>query len=407
MIRKALANSAGVFLLFTSVFFGLEISFSQAANAAACAPVSTTAGSKQVHSFKTVGQCDWTVPAGVTSVDYLIVAGGGGGASGGGGAGGLLQVNNYSVTANTTISITVGGGGAGGTGQSVGSNGSNSIFNGVTTIGGGGGAAGGGNAGNGGSGGGGRYDAVGTTFGTGTSGQGKNGGSSGFGGYGAGGGGGGAGAVGGNSVVQSLGGAGGDGLPETITGTSVYYAGGGGGGVNANSDTYLTNGGGTGGQGGGGTGSSYGRTGGVQGANTNATNGTANTGGGGGGTDPEDINAGAGGSGIVIIAYLFNASTTATLSAVNGLQSSKKLSATQIRVTVTGVDGIVRFMQNGRPMAGCIRVQTISLVATCSWRPITQGQVFLTAYFTPTSGSYNSSTAAPFAYTIGKRTTAR
>ena len=407
MIRKTLAQKAGVFLLFLSTLIGLDITFPQSVFATTCSPVSTTAGSKQVLSFNTVGQCDWTVPAGVTLVDYLIVAGGGGGGSGGGGAGGLLQVNNYTVTSNAVISITVGDGGAGGTGQTVGTNGSNSIFNGISAIGGGGGAAGGGNAGNGGSGGGGRYDGAYSTNGTGTTGQGNNGGTGTINGYGGPGGGGGAGAVGGSPVVSNLAGAGGNGLPETITGSTVYYAGGGGGGVNANSNTFIANGGGAGGLGGGGQGSSYGFGGGTAGANTDATAGTANTGGGGGGTDPEDIKAGKGGSGVVIIAYTLNANTTSRITSVNGLSTSKKLTTTQIRVTVTGSDGTVKFYQNGRAIAGCTSVATVSLVATCNWRPITQGIVLLTASFTPSSGSYNNSTAAPFSYTIGKRTTAR
>ena len=47
----------------------------------------------------------WTAPAGVTSVNYLVVAGGGGGGNyvgGGGGAGGYLAGTSLSVTAGTT-----------------------------------------------------------------------------------------------------------------------------------------------------------------------------------------------------------------------------------------------------------------------------------------------------------------
>ena len=45
------------------------------------------------HTVTTPGTTSWTVPAGVTSVDYLVVAGGGSAAfskAGGGGAGGML-----------------------------------------------------------------------------------------------------------------------------------------------------------------------------------------------------------------------------------------------------------------------------------------------------------------------------
>jgi hypothetical protein len=62
-----------------------------------------------------------TIPTGVTSVDYLVVAGGGagGGASndsgeGGGGAGGFLTASGVSVNQGTAYTVTVGGGGPGG-----------------------------------------------------------------------------------------------------------------------------------------------------------------------------------------------------------------------------------------------------------------------------------------------------
>jgi hypothetical protein len=70
----------------------------------------------------------WTVPAGVTSVDVLVIAGGGGGGGdtgGGGGGGGFKHNSSYSVTPSANLSVTVGGGGAGG---STGGGGGNSSF---------------------------------------------------------------------------------------------------------------------------------------------------------------------------------------------------------------------------------------------------------------------------------------
>ena len=55
-------------------------------------------------------------PAGITSVDWLVVAGGGGGGhniGSGGGAGGYRTGVSFPVTASTAYPITVGGGGAG------------------------------------------------------------------------------------------------------------------------------------------------------------------------------------------------------------------------------------------------------------------------------------------------------
>jgi hypothetical protein len=78
---------------------------------------------------------------GPLSATYLIVAGGGGGASyalGGGGAGGLRTIT-ATLTGGTSYPVTVGGGGAGSRSPGCGAQGTNSIFNGITSQGGGGG----------------------------------------------------------------------------------------------------------------------------------------------------------------------------------------------------------------------------------------------------------------------------
>lgn len=337
-----------------------------------------------VAAFKTIGTYSLTVPATTNAIDYVVVAGGGGGASGGGGAGGLLQGSNYSVTPGAAVTVTVGAGGSGGNGGSAqsgvaGSAGSNSVLGSLTAVGGGGGNSGGRTVTTGGSGGGSSYDCTGSggscgLAGNGTVGQGNNGGYSTYNSYGAGGGGGGAGGAGYNTTRNYIGGNGGIGATSTLindfaTATGIgqlssgnyYLAGGGGGGINDNTNQYVglnasssliyggnsgaaaagtvyTNGGGQGGLGGGGRGSSFGRSGGTAGQYANAASGTANTGGGGGGTDPEDINAGAGGSGVVMIRWVadtnlssvtFNAnlgaSETSTQRVVNG--RSTQLSA--------------------------------------------------------------------------------
>jgi hypothetical protein len=224
----------------------------------------------------------YTVPTGVTSIQYLVVGGGGGGGitlDGGGGAGGML-VGTMTVTPSQTISYVVGAGGASA------SAGSNSTFGALIAYGGGTGTRGAssGNQ-NGGSGGGSYYYSSGGVPGTGVAGQGNSGGegntseSSG--------GGGGAGAIG-VAASSSVGGAGGAGL-TWINGTT--YAGGGGGGA------YFGTGG-AGGSGGGGAGGASGTS--------SGSAGSVNTGGGGGGASyaagsPLGI-GGAGGSGIIIIA---------------------------------------------------------------------------------------------------------
>jgi hypothetical protein len=234
----------------------------------------------------------WTVPAGVTSVEVLVVGGGGAGGGGtgaGGGGGGVIQNSSYAVTSGSSITVTVGAGGVG-VGNNRGGNGGNSAFGSLVAVGGGGGGSNitGFNGANGGSGGG-ASDSTGTA-GLGTSGQGNNGGVatnwSGF--YGAAGGGG-AGSAGSNGNSAAAG-AGGIGISSSISGTATYYGGGGGGG------TYLGGTAGAGGLGGGGNGGSS-----AAGA---PTAGAANTGGGGGGQKDNLATPGAsGGSGVVIVKY--------------------------------------------------------------------------------------------------------
>ena len=102
------------------------------------------------HTVTATGTTSWTIPTGVTSVDYLVVAGGGGGGGSnswqcaGGGAGGY-RTGTLEVIAGTNHTITVGAGGAGGiynTDQGRGQNGDNSVFSTITSSGGGGGGGG-------------------------------------------------------------------------------------------------------------------------------------------------------------------------------------------------------------------------------------------------------------------------
>jgi hypothetical protein len=252
-----------------------------------------------IQSFTATGTTSWTAPAGVTSVEVLVVAGGGGGGfdnGGGGGAGGVIYSPNFAVTSGTSYIVTVGAGGNGSVGaNSPGSNGGNSVFASLTAIGGGGGGSDtAGTGANGGSGGGmgGYNETPSWPGGSPVQGQGHAGGSGRFSCGGGGAGGAGESGAGDNiNFVSWFHGQGGPGLQFDTSGEPTWYAGGGGGG-GAGSNI-----GGQGGLGGGGNGS--------DGATYNAQAGTANTGGGGGGgpgsTTPR---TGAnGGSGVVIIRY--------------------------------------------------------------------------------------------------------
>jgi len=291
----------------------------------------TTSGDFKIHTFTGDGclvVSSLSNPVGGPNVaDYLVIAGGGAGGDGGtteaggaGGAGGYRESKDttlnsphtaspLAVTTGITLTaqtypITVGAGGgpnasSPGGGNTLGVQGSSSIFSTITSAGGGAGSSGGATApaaGSGGSGGGGN----GRAHPTGASGntppvappQGNNGGA----GQPApadysGGGGGGATAVGGGASAPNNAGAGGAGATSSINGTPTARAGGGGGGRrgNAPNPAPATAGGGAGGTGNG----------------TPGGNGTANTGGGAGGNGGPNSCGGTGGSGIVVIRYKF------------------------------------------------------------------------------------------------------
>ena len=309
------------------------LSLPESAQAAACAPTSSTSGSTTKLTFSTAGTCQWTVPSGVRYMKFLIVAGGGGGGGGayggGGGGGAVITSTSISVTAGVALNVTVGNGGAGGEDSIganyinnedvAGANGGDSSIGSYIAKGGGGGA--------------GYFTAP---FGSRNPARGKIGGNQGGGSensYGyvlpfdsptnqplasalstdnklslfanhhggdtlgasylkAGGGGGGAETPGEDVIETAVGGDGGEGALSTFTGTQTYFGGGGGGGVTNHGSSYQA---GDGGLGGGGDG-------GVTGPGEAAV---ANTGGGGGGAgfNGSAQFGGNGGSGLVVISY--------------------------------------------------------------------------------------------------------
>ena len=120
--------------------------------------ISGTSNEYKIHTFLNSTD-DFEITAGSGDVEYLVVAGGGSGCNnygGGGGAGGL-KTGTVTLSTSTGSSgvhtVTVGSGG--GYVVNTISNGSNSIFDTITSTGGGGGGNQGAAGGNGGSGGGG------------------------------------------------------------------------------------------------------------------------------------------------------------------------------------------------------------------------------------------------------------
>lgn len=292
-----------------------------------CSPTTSTGGGNQVITFPAGAACAYTVPAGVTSIDLLVVGGGGGGGGNvgnGGGGGGITAATNVAVTSGQILTLIVGAGGAGSTTNGAGVAGAaSSLTVGATTY-----------SANGGAGGGTWQSGAAncttpgkTAGGTGTTANG---------------------AMGGAGTTLSSGGTMCNGLLGTsnsISGNSVIYgSGGGGGGFNSLfTGTHL----GLGGTGvlfnGAGNGGNYVSSNGVAGSSGN--NGQ---GGGGGGGSAGGAAGGNGGSGTVIISFdklltvTFDVNggsginTTITQSAVDGAITTAAGSTTRSGFTFAG-----------------------------------------------------------------------
>ena len=340
--KRVLASFLSAAVLFSYAIIEAPSAHSVAIGSGSCASNSSTSsvvvalsGGNCFVAVYATGANTWTPPAGVSTVDFLLIAGGGAGGSGawggGGGAGELVSRTSYAVTSGIAVSFSIGSGGTPGTASldpavNRSNNGGNSWVgsaSGVVANGGGAGASYAYNSGvaaygtgsNGGSGGGGTEDVSVRNGGSSTASSGANrngyGNAGGKGGPSAstqsGGGGGGAGGAGGDAGT-ARGGNGGIGLilfsswlsaissgMSVVSGwqsatTSGYITGGGGGGTTTTA--------GTGGAGGGGAG----------GSNSTSYNGysaVANTGSGGGGCGygGSSKTGGTGGSGLLIIRY--------------------------------------------------------------------------------------------------------
>jgi hypothetical protein len=256
------------------------------------------------------------------SLDILVVGGGGGGSArhGGGGGGGQVITSTSTISAGSSVSVTIGAGGAGGQngatpstsvvapntqayGSNSGGHGGTSSYAALTALGGAGGPAAvssraGGNA----------YSPTNVIKVGGSPSWNPNSSTNGY----SGGGGAGCGGNGTNSSPtgstgsNATAGSGGAGISSTISGSAITYGGGGGGGCanNAAAAGNGTDGGGNGGKGAAGS------------------NAAANRGGGGGGSGfnlGTNYTAGNGGSGVVVVRYLGTPQATGgTITQVGG-----------------------------------------------------------------------------------------
>lgn len=352
-----------------------------ASNSSTSSAVVALSGGNCFVAIYATGANTWTPPAGISTIDFLLIAGGGAGGAGawggGGGAGELVHRTSYSVTSGTDLSFSIGSGGTSGTASldpalNRSNNGGNSWVgsaSGVVANGGGAGASyaySSGNAvnatgSNGGSGGGGTEDVSVRNGGSSTAssstnrvGYGSAGGKGGPGGSTqSGGGGGGAGGAGGDAGTAT-GGNGGSGtnlfstwLAAIRSGMSVvtawqtatttgYITGGGGGGTTTTAGTAGAGGGGAGG------------------SNTTSYNGysaVSNTGSGGGGAGYGGSvkTGGSGGSGLLIIRYVADsiAPTITGPSSATGATSAISISENTTTVHTFNANETVTWSKSG------------------------------------------------------------
>ena len=111
------------------------------------------------------------------------------------------------------------------------------------------------------------------------------------------------------------------------------------------------------------------------------------------------------------LSYYKNFSLNAPSSMVNLTKSGGGTTAvyrTVITLHATAsVAGKAKFYANGKVIAGCASVSTVSLIASCSWKAAARGYVTLYARLTPTSAGTLSSASSVVTFLISNRTALR
>jgi hypothetical protein len=92
-------------------------------------------------------------------------------------------------------------------------------------------------------------------------------------------------------------------------------------------------------------------------------------------------------------------STSAGATAQKGISNTLTASVSTL--------GNVTFFINGKRVPGCISVKSLSGVATCSWKPASQGSVTLSARLIPQDVAIDPVTSAPLNVSIVRRTNRR
>lgn len=192
---------------------------------------------------------------------------------------------------------------------------------------------------------------------------------------------------GGGWLANATGAVPGKGLPGLFVGGGTLGGfGGGGGGYVGSSNSAGGGGGGYSGGGGGGWGSSGNYVGGSGGGGGSYNSGTSQS-------NAAGVNTGAGSFQITLVTPLAVA-TSINVTFPNGLANIKYRTQVSIQANV-GSDGLVTFFVNGKRVAGCISIKSLSGVATCRWVPATRGAVKISAQVKPANSSYLTSLSDP------------
>lgn len=86
---------------------------------------------------------------------------------------------------------------------------------------------------------------------------------------------------------------------------------------------------------------------------------------------------------------------THTIALTNGLSSAVYRTASTLRSTAD-VDGVVTFFFNGKRIPGCIKIQTVSKIANCTWRPSAVNYNYITAQLVTPGGNLTTNTLPIF-----------
>jgi hypothetical protein len=95
-----------------------------------------------------------------------------------------------------------------------------------------------------------------------------------------------------------------------------------------------------------------------------------------------------------------------SLSISSGAQAAVFRQPVSLRATLNA-DGKVTFFQSGKPISGCRNIRTISLVATCNWKPSVHGAVAVSASATPVGNSFTANSSTQLVVGVATRTTLR